>query len=117
MATLNLLVLRAKQPEKLAAFYSTLGLEFHEEQHGSGPKHFCSVQNGSIFEIYPLKNSAEGTQNTRLGFAVDSIDRVIDAIQDRARVLMPATNSAWGRRAVVIDPEGHRVELVENHLG
>lgn len=118
MTTLNLLVIRAKKPEMLAAFYNKLGLTFQEEQHGSGPKHFCSSNGGSIFEIYPLKNPAEGTQNTRLGFMVDSIDGVINAIGDKTRVLVPPANfdvnrPGLNRRAVLIDPEGHKVELVE----
>ena len=57
MATLNLLVIRAQQPEKLAAFYRLLGVDFHEEQHGSGPRHFCSTEGGSVFEIYPNQSN------------------------------------------------------------
>lgn len=119
MAALNLLVIRAKQPEKLADFYTKLGLEFHVEQHGSGPKHFCSSQDGSVFEIYPLKSLTESTQNTRLGFVVDSIDNVIAAIADNTLIVVPPTTNSdvnrpgSGRYAVLIDPEGHKVELVE----
>jgi lactoylglutathione lyase len=119
MPILNLLVIRAQQPEKLAAFYSKLGLTFHEEQHGSGPKHFCSSQNGVVFEIYPLKNPAEGTQNTRIGFLVDSIDNIINTLEDKTRILVPPTNTdktrlGTTRYAVLIDPEGHKVELVDS---
>jgi len=36
MTNLNLLVIRAKHPAKLAEFYRNLGLEFLLEQHSTG---------------------------------------------------------------------------------
>jgi predicted enzyme related to lactoylglutathione lyase len=29
------------------------------------------------------------------------------------QIVTPATVTAWGRRAVLIDPEGHKVEITE----
>jgi len=65
MTNLNLLVIRAKHPAKLAEFYRCLGLEFLLEQHGTGTD--------------------------------------------------PPTKLTLGCRAVLVDPEGHRVELLEAH--
>jgi hypothetical protein len=49
----NLLVIRASQPERLANFYSAMGLRFERERHGNGPEHLTCSLNGFVFEIYP----------------------------------------------------------------
>lgn len=113
MSKLNLLVLRARQPEKLAGFYSKLGLEFKLEQHGAGPRHYSSEEGGAVFEIYPLENELTSTRNTRIGFVVDSLDQVFASLGEDGRIVSAPAESEWGRRAVVIDPEGHKVELLE----
>lgn len=111
MGTLNLLVLRAQNPEKLAEFYSGLGLTFVREKHGNGPVHHSSNAGGSIFEIYPCQDPSEKTTGTRIGFQVVSIEQTITACS--ARILSKSKLTPWGRRAVILDPEGHKVELVE----
>lgn len=113
MSTLNLLVLRAKQPAKLAGFYSKLGLEFKLEQHGAGPGHYSSEKGGAVFEIYPMENETASTRNTRIGFVVDSLDPIINSVGAEGAVLSVPRDSEWGRRAVIVDPEGHKVELLE----
>ena len=112
---LNLVVIRAKDPKALARFYSLLGLQFAEEKHGAGPEHLSCDLDGHVFEIYPLANEKQGTTATRLGFRVESLPATIRAISaiTEARVLRHPEGTKRGRRAVIVDPEGHRVELVE----
>jgi predicted enzyme related to lactoylglutathione lyase len=115
MTQLDLLVIRARDPEALARFYALLGLEFKEEQHGTGPKHLACDLGGPVLEIYPLRSEQQRTTATRLGFRVSALPRVLDAISalGTARVLRDAEATEWGQRAVVIDPEGHTLDLVE----
>lgn len=113
MSTLNLLVLKAENPEKLASFYSAFGLSFVREKHGKGPVHHSSNAGGSVFEIYPCTDPSEKTTGTRIGFKVRSIDQTIAAFPNHVRVLSSPKKTPWGRRAVIMDPEGHKVELVE----
>jgi len=114
MICINLLVLRASEPERLARFYGALGLDFQKERHGAGPEHHACAIGGSTFEIYPLQPGAAGTRGTRLGFAVASVaDAVQAALSADGVVLSPPRMTSWGRRAVVQDPEGHKVELTE----
>lgn len=111
---LNLVVLRAHEPDRPATFCSGLGMQFREEGRGNGPRHHACEIGGSVLEIYPLEPGAEGTRGTRLGFSVDKVDDAIQAIESRAGVVVSRPKmTAWCKRAVVIDPEGHRVELVE----
>lgn len=113
--TLNLVVLRTLDPANSASFYALLGLQFSEHRHGNGPVHFAAELPGCVFELYPLSSNAAPTSGTRIGFSVPSVDEALIALTEYpAAVISPAQNSEWGRRAVVSDPDGHRVELVES---
>jgi lactoylglutathione lyase len=113
-STLNLIVIRAKEPRKLAPFYQAIGLKFDLEKHGSGPEHYTSSSEGSVFEIYPLEKHSHSTAATRLGFTVKHLHQVVEALKNMGGVIIkPPAMSKWGMRAVVQDPAGHKVELTE----
>ncbi len=110
--TFNLIMIRSADMERAAAFYQALGLPFTKHRHGTGPQHYASEVNGFVFEIYPL-GKAHPTTSTRLGFSVDDVDAVIEALSGAgAEVMSSPQDSRWGRRAVVKDPDGHKIELV-----
>lgn len=113
--TLNLVVLRSPDMARAAAFYSRLGLKFRQHRHGSGPVHFAAeLPGGGVFELYPVTDDAS-TLGTRIGFRVPSVDDAVAALTDYpGAVVSVPRDSEWGRRAVVADPDGHRVELVES---
>lgn len=48
-------VLYVHDMERLKTFFERLGLQFEEEQHGNGPKHFACAYDGTVLEIYPTK--------------------------------------------------------------
>jgi len=115
-AALNLVVLRSPDIERAMAFYSKLGLHFTKHRHGSGPEHYSAELAGTVFELYPQTDSGPSTLGTRIGFAVSSVDDAIRALGDYPdAVISPAKDSEWGRRAVVADPDGHRIELVQGN--
>jgi len=112
--TLNLVVLRSPDVARAVAFYSQLGLQFCKHRHGSGPEHFSAELAGGVFELYPLSADGASTLGTRIGFRVPSVDAALAALSEYpAAVVTPARDSEWGRRAVVADPDGHRVELLQ----
>ena len=111
---INLVVVRSSDLPKAVAFYSRLGLEFRQHRHGKGPEHFSAELPGCVFELYPAEPGGPSTLGTRLGFRVASVDAALAALSDDpTAILSPAKDSEWGRRAVVTDPDGHRVELVQ----
>ena len=113
--TLNLVVLRSRDVARAATFYSRLGLQFAQHRHGNGPEHFAAELPGGVFEIYPLASDGASTLGTRIGFRVPSVDAALAALSDYpSTVVMPARDSEWGRRAIVADPDGHRVELLQS---
>ena len=112
---LNLVVIRSVNIEKAAAFYQLLGLSFIKHKHGNGLEHFATEIGSVTFEIYPCTAGTTPTAETRLGFQVSSVDAIISELQKHgASIVSPAKDSDWGRRAIVVDPDGHRVELTQN---
>lgn len=110
-ARLNLVVIRCANIDFSAAFYAALGLSFTKELHGSGPEHYASQHDGLVFEIYPAKQGSSSA-GVRIGFEVRSVDETVAAAtQLGAAIVTPPSDSPWGRRAVVSDPDGHRIEL------
>lgn len=112
--SLNLVVLRSADIARSAAFYSHLGLQFLQHRHGSGPEHFAAeLPGGGVFELYPAAENAS-TSGTRIGFRVPSVDDAVAALSGYPGAVVSAPrDSEWGRRAVIVDPDGHKVELVQ----
>jgi lactoylglutathione lyase len=114
---LNLVVLRSPDRQRLASFYEQLGLVFVQHRHGSGPEHHSCEAGQVVFEIYPLLEGTTATTATRLGFAVDNVDVSVERLTAAGGIVVsPPQASPWGRRAVIDDPDGHRVELTERTI-
>ena len=113
-AQINLVVIRSADIERAARFYERLGLSLTRHRHGSGPEHYACESEPVVFEIYPLSHETEATTGTRLGFRVASIAEAVATLEETgATVVSPPKQSPWGRRAVITDPDGHRIELTE----
>lgn len=110
----NLIVIRSYDLDRAAIFYTALGLTLVRHAHGNGPNHLAHEANGQVFEIYPLDKDQIATTGTRIGFSVPSVDATYAAaIAAGGQSVSAPRKSPWGRRAVVSDPDGHRVELTE----
>jgi len=115
---LNLVVVRAEDVERTRAFYAALGLVMQRESHGSGPTHYASDVCGLVFEVYPSRPDEPPNTDVRLGFRVDAVDELLPGLVSAGGVVVSAPRTAAdGRRAVVIDPDGRKVELVTPPAG
>jgi catechol 2,3-dioxygenase-like lactoylglutathione lyase family enzyme len=104
-------VIRVADLERAQRFYEALGLRFARERHGSGPEHLAAELGAVVFEVYPRGNGSP-TSGVRLGFRVASVAAAVAAVQSLgAEIAVPPAESPWGLRAVVVDPDGHRVEV------
>ncbi|WP_411825475.1 VOC family protein [Luteolibacter sp. AS25] len=114
-ARLNLTVIRSGNIEASADFYRLLGLEFEKHSHGNGPMHYAASSENSVFEIYPATVKFPPTVGTRIGFEVDHCDSTVALLAAAEHsILSRPADSPWGRRAVAVDPDGHKVELVSH---
>lgn len=111
---LNLLVIRSLEPSKAVAFYEAIGLHFQGEQHGKGPVHWAAENDGVVVEIYPAESAGEVDRTTRLGFNVEDALSVVAKLREQdVEVVSDLKQTQWGLRAVVKDPDGRSVELVQ----
>ena len=64
-------------------------------------------------EIYPQNPKLPNTHGSRIGFRVSDVDECVSKIESEGeQVFQAPSDSEWGRRAVAVDPDGHKVELV-----
>lgn len=113
--SLNLVVFRVADLARAADFYSAFGLTFEKHAHGKGPEHLAADLGSTVFELYPQVGDEGSTKNVRVGFRVDDADLVLSRLQEKgALVISPLKDSQWGRRAVIDDPFGHRIEITES---
>jgi len=111
---LRLVVIRAQDIDRLGSFYAALGFRFTRHRHAKGPEHLSSTVGETVFEIYPSNGANESTSATRLGFSVPSLTNALGKLRRlHATVLVEPSETPFGRRAVVKDFEGHKVELYE----
>ena len=112
---LNLVVLYSPDIERLRAFYTLLGLEFDREQHGRGPEHFSADVDGLTLEIYPQQAAdVADVSAVRLGFDVPYLDAMLEALLGGGgQLVTPPAETQQGMVAVIRDPDGRKLELVE----
>jgi lactoylglutathione lyase len=113
VVALNLVVIQAHDLEASREFYANLGLAFRAEQHGEGAQHYAAVIGQTVFEVYPRNNGAAAGQ-LRLGFKIKFLPDTLRLLRAQAATIVREVHdSPWGRRAIVQDPDGNRVELTE----
>jgi lactoylglutathione lyase len=110
---IRLLVLRTANQERLADFYSLLGLSFDYHKHGNSPYRYTATIAKTVFEIYPLaKNQSEPDKNLRLGFAIDNFDETVGKLKNKGvAFLLEPMLTDFGYRAIISDPDERKIEL------
>ncbi len=103
---IKLLVLHSLNLEKTKEFYTSLGMKFVKEKHGSGPVHYSAEFDNFVLELYPGKNGE--SDNLRLGFEVHGLTEIISNLEILDEYEYNSTSIK-----VVKDPEGRKVELYE----
>jgi lactoylglutathione lyase len=113
------LIVTTSRLREVAAFYRALGLPLEEERHDDGPLHYACELGPVHFAIYEATAGGAGDApgrrmagSTLVGFQVASLEDAVAAARDAgSRVEVAPEDVPWGRRAVVIDPDGRCVEL------
>jgi lactoylglutathione lyase len=115
---LTLIVLRTSHIKASLLFYQTLGFTFTEERHGTGPVHYSTETGSVVLEIYPGEEAErfnwKASGATMLGFNVRGLDGILSGLENtNAEFIANAKETPRGRRAMVVDPDGRLVELLE----
>lgn len=101
------IVLHSSDIHQLRSFYENLlGVQFKEEKHGDGPKHYaCSLENGFLMELYPLKARVL-PPDPSLIFNVHNLETTLERMK-----LPPEKIVALDYGARIADPDGRKIIL------
>lgn len=115
---IRLIVIRTANPAALAAFYSLFGVTFDYHQHGNSPFHYGGNIGPTLLEIYPLtKNQTESDKYLRLGFGINNFDDTIVRLKaEQVTFDSEPAKTEFGFMAVIVDPDGRKIELYKNIL-
>lgn len=111
-------ILASNNPEKLAAFYSSLfDIAFEREQHGDLIEHY-GIDIGEIhLGIHPPENLGKtevGNSSISIAYNVDSLSDVLKRLGEQNAVeVLPPHDEGFGMVASYKDPEGNQFEVVE----
>ena len=109
---ISLIVLRCRDIAVTRRFYEALGLVFQQEQHGKGPVHYSTVLTGGmVLELYPSASGA--VDNTRLGLFFPVLDDVSAALRRDGVPLGKRQHFGSHEFVVAEDPDGRKIELVQ----
>ncbi len=113
---IRLIVIRTSDTQRLADFYSMLGLTFASHRHGSSPTHYSATIGKAVLEIYPLaQQQNEVDKNLRLGFSMDDFDQTIKALKEfQVEFAVEPMQTVDGFMTVICDPDGRKIELYRN---
>ncbi len=111
-------VLHAENLNATVAFYRALGLPLGDEEHEEGPVHIACDVGGAHFAVFEGEPGAappfKTAGSTMLGFRAEVLDEAWATVQAAGlAVVMEPHDVPWGRRFVLQDPDGRRVEVNE----
>jgi predicted enzyme related to lactoylglutathione lyase len=113
---IRLMVIRTNDTQKLADFYTLLGLTFACHRRGSSPAHYAATIGKAALEIYPLaKHQHEADKNLRVGFKVENFDETIKILKEhQVDFSVEPRQTEYGIMAVISDPDGRCVEIYKD---
>ncbi|MBL7543456.1 MAG: VOC family protein [Bdellovibrionaceae bacterium] len=114
-ASLRSLVIATSQIKDVLRFYQNLGLEFKTKKVALGTEYYWTLANG--LEIAFLEKpdiKLEAQPHYLLSFRVKEIDKKYQQfVANKFIGIMDPTDFDEGRKAIVLDPDGRSVEMLE----
>jgi lactoylglutathione lyase len=119
MPAIGAVIIVTADLDAAVAFYQAVsGLSLDREQHGADePVHYAVEADGCHVAIFgadhPGSAPAPRTAGeTMIGFEVESVEASVDAARALgASILQEPRDYPWGRRALIEDTDGRRVEV------
>lgn len=115
---LNLIVLWVANAIAALDFYRALGFRFEIASSAEGLDYYACYLGKTVIEIHPgsVGTASQPYQggSVMLGLKVDNIDEVLAKAQKLSKTTLPdAHESRWGKRVVLTDPDGRKIQLIE----
>lgn len=99
----------------VAEFYTAVGVDLVQEQHGAGPVHF-SFKGDMCVEIYPPRVPSDAAFVLRIDVA--DVDAVVANLKSKFHyeglMVSEPESLKTGKKSIVRDPDGRVVELFQS---
>lgn len=102
--------------QDMLGFYEIIGFAFSQIKVDKGSEMHRALHNGVEFSLYANKNvEASRVPSLQLGFHVTDIDACVEKIKNipGAMCILDPTDMPDGKKAIVLDPDGHSIELCQ----
>lgn len=115
-AWLRSITLNTSQLQKMRAFYQAMGLNFHSRKVDKGSELLVAESNGLELILMEVDQSSATTHpQVQLVFQVKNVREACAALAKLdAFFLLEATDMPSGVLAILQDPDGRAVQLVQN---
>lgn len=114
-ANLRSLVIATSQIKDVLRFYENLGLTFKTEKVSLGTEYYWTMDNGVEIAFVEKPNLKQDPQpHYTLSFHVQNIDaKYQQFVSNKFIGILDPTDFDEGRKAIVLDPDGRAVEMIE----
>lgn len=114
-SSLRSLVIATSHMKDILRFYETLGLTFQTKKITIGTKYFWTMANGLEIGFIEKANVVLDQQpNYMLSFRVQGVDaKYQQFVSNNFIGILDPTDFEDGRKAIILDPDGRSVEIIE----
>ena len=113
--TLRSIVIATSQIKEVLRFYENLGLAFKTKKVSLGTEYYWTTANGLEIAFIEKQNIKQDVQpHYMLSFKVKDIDlKFQQFVANQFIGILDPTDFAEGRKAILLDPDGRSVEIIE----
>ncbi|QLY24272.1 VOC family protein [Bdellovibrio sp. KM01] len=104
------------QLQNMLEFYSRVGFKFQMVRVDKGSEVYRAVHDGVEFSLYSLPTAQKAqVPSLQLGFQITELE---NTVADLAKVpgsllILDPTEMPDGKKAIILDPDGHSIELCQ----
>jgi predicted enzyme related to lactoylglutathione lyase len=102
--------------QDMLSFYSVIGFKFQAHKVDKGSEVHRALHNGVEFSLYCIQNPQKAQiPSVQLGFSVTDLEKTVGELAaiPGAMCILDPTQMPEGKCAIVLDPDGHALNLKE----
>lgn len=110
------ITINTTQLQGMLGFYRIIGFQFVASKVDKGSEVHRAVHNGVEFSLYNISNPQKSQiPSLQLGFKITDLERTVQQLVNvpGAMCILDPTDMPDGKKAIVLDPDGHSIELCE----
>lgn len=100
----------------MLAFYRNIGFQFTASKVDKGSEVHRALHNGVEFSLYAISKAQSSViPNLQLGFKITDLEKTVVELMKvpGAMCILDPTEMPDGKKAIVLDPDGHSIELCQ----